>query len=384
MQNKHFSFPVNPMVGSSLSNIVALWRKHRIGLVYYPKFVLTFIVAGIFEIFNLWERVLLRRRLKGYRMNEPPVFIIGFWRSGTTLLHNILCKDPNAGFTTTFQVVFPHSAITQAGWLKKLTNILLPPNRPFDNVSMDMDFPQEEEFGVAFMQPLSLYNLFLFPADFDRIFRDEFYTGSFKKDDLEKWKHNYRKLITKAMINTNGTRYISKNPCSLGRIELLRSMFPDGRFIFIYRNPYRVVESLYQFMLTIFPGTQLQKLPADFNREKIVRMYTEVMNQYFISKTVLPKNLLIEVKMEDFVKDKIGYLESIYKELNLSGFENARPHFEEYLIQNSTYSRDAYEIPAETYSLMNQYASDIIRRLGYAIEEKTEKLTVSSHSSTEN
>ena len=370
MRNKKFSFPVNPLVGSSFLNIICLWKRHRIGIRYYPKFLLTLIIAGIFEIFNFWERVVIRNRMKVNRMKEPPVFIIGFWRSGTTLLHNLLCTDPKAGYTSTFQVVFPHSTISQAWWLKKLTNLLLPADRPFDNVSMDMDFPQEEEYGLAAMQPFSFYNMLTFPKDFDQILRDEFYTARLEPGHLSKWKRNYYKLVAKAMLNKGGIRYMSKNPCNLGRIELLLSMFPDAKFIFIYRNPYKVAESLYRFILALFPGTQLQDVPSDFTREKVVRMYSEIMNHYFSIKHSIPDGHLIEIKMENFVKDKTGFLKKIYQDFNLSGLEEAMPFFEKYLSENASYKRDTYETPAETYRLMNEYASEIISRLGYEIEEK--------------
>jgi hypothetical protein len=368
MRSKHFSFPVNPLVGSTVSNIISLWSKYKIDWSYFPKFLLTLLIAGIFEIFNLWERIRLRHKLKRTSLSEPPIFIIGFWRSGTTLLHNLLCQDPQAAYTTTFQVVFPHSTITQAWWLKKLTNLLLPPDRPFDNVSMDMDFPQEDEYGLAAMQPFSFYNIFNFPRDFDRIYKDELYIQNLEAGDLNKWKYNFSKLIKKALINTGGRRYISKNPCNLGRIELLLSLYPDAKFIFIYRNPYKVAESLYRFILSIFPGTQLQRVPEDYNREKIVKMYNDIMNRYFISKNSIPESQLLEIKMEDFIKDKVGYLERIYQKFNIPDFEKVRPYFEDYLALNSNYSREPYETPIETFELMNRYALDFIERLGYEKE----------------
>jgi hypothetical protein len=368
MRSKHFSFPVNPLVGSTVANIISLWRKYRIDWPYFPKFLLTLLIACIFEVFNLWEKIRLHKRLKRISMDVPPVFIIGFWRSGTTLLHNLLCKDPHAAYTTTFQVVFPHSTITQAWWLKKLTNLLLPPDRPFDNVSMDMDFPQEDEYGLAAMQPFSFYNIFNFPKDFDRIYKDELYIQNLETSDLRKWTSNFSLLIKKALINTGGSRYISKNPCNMGRIELLLSLYPNAKFIFIYRNPYKVTESLFRFMLSIFPGTQLQRIPKDFNREKIVKLYADIMNRYFISKKSIPESQLIELKMEDFVKDKLRYLEQIYLKFNIPDFEGALPHFEEYLSVNSKYNREPYETHTETYELVNHYASGIIERLGYEKE----------------
>ena len=251
---------------------------------------------------------------------------------------------------------------------EKTTNLLLPADRPFDNVSMDMDFPQEDEYGMAAMQPFSFYNIFNFPRDFDKIYKDELFTGNLDSKDLIKWKYNFNKLIKKALINTGGIRYISKNPCNLCRIELLLSMYPDAKFIFIYRNPYKVAESLYRFILAIFPGTQLQRIPADYTREKIVKMYAEIMNQYFIAKISIPESQLIEIKMEDFVKDKIGYLEKIYQKFNFPDFEISKTHFENYLSINSNYSRDPYETPAETYELVNHYAPDVFERFGYEKE----------------
>jgi hypothetical protein len=368
MRNKRFAFPVNPLVGSSVGNIVALWKKHKIDAPYLPKFLLTLLIACIFEIFNFWEKIILRKRMKTQLMEEPPVFIIGFWRSGTTLLHNLLCRDPKAAYTTTFHVVFPHSTVTQAWWLKKLTNLLLPPDRPFDNVSMDMDFPQEEEYGMAALQPYSFYNIFNFPKDFERIFREEFYTEKYDPVKLNKWWSSYKKLIRKAMINTGGSRYISKNPCNLARIEMLLKAFPEAKFIFIYRNPYKVAESLYRFILSIFPGTRLQSVPDDLNREKIVRIYAEIMRHYFSVKSAIPDSQLIEIKMEDFVKNKLGFIQNIYQKFNLPGFENALPYIKDYLSVNSNYSRDYYETAPEIFNLMNDQAREIIERLGYKIE----------------
>ena len=40
---------------------------------------------------------------------EGPVFVLGHWRSGTTLLHEILALDPQFEAPTTYQCLNPHS-----------------------------------------------------------------------------------------------------------------------------------------------------------------------------------------------------------------------------------------------------------------------------------
>src|SRR3974377_1277147 len=37
----------------------------------------------------------------------PPVFVLGFWRSGTTLLHELLCCDQQFGFPSTYACMNP-------------------------------------------------------------------------------------------------------------------------------------------------------------------------------------------------------------------------------------------------------------------------------------
>jgi hypothetical protein len=367
MKERKFRFPVTSLAGSSVPNFIRICRHHRVDLPYYPKLALSFIVACIFELFNLWERIMLRRRMKKTEIKQPPVFIIGFWRSGTTLLHNLLCSHPGAAYTTTFQTVFPLVTITQAWWLKKIINYLVPKKRPFDNVSMDMDFPQEEEFAMANLQHLSLYNFFVFPKDFDRFVEKELFTSTFTGKELESWKGHYNRMIKKAMINTGGSRYISKNPCNMIRIRLLKEMFPEAKFIFIHRNPYAVVESLYRFVLSIFPGIKVQEVPDSFTREKISGLYGIMMRDYFTTRSGLQPEDLIEIRMEDFMKDKTGTLGKIYRQFKIADFEQAMPYFEKYLADHSTLSRDPYKIQEETYYLLNDHHRDIIEMLGYKI-----------------
>jgi|WetSurMetagenome_2_1015567.scaffolds.fasta_scaffold13445_5 hypothetical protein len=377
MRSKAFSFPVTSLAGSSVSNIITQVKEHPIHPKYYGKLTLTLLVASIFEVFNSWERVRWGRRIKAQSVSQPPVFIIGFWRSGTTLLHNLMCQDPAAAYTTTLQTVFPHITLSQGWWIKGAANLFLPGLRPFDNVKMDMGFPQEEEFGLTNIQPFSLYNFFLFPADFDRIVENELFPDMFSEKQLEKWQKHYREMAGKAMLNTGGTRYISKNPCNLVRMTLLKKMYPNAKFIFIYRNPYQVVESLYRFVLAIFPGVQLQAVPDDFNREKIVQLYATMMRYYLANKSSIPASDILEIKMEEFVQDKMGMMNSIYDSLGLDTFSLAKPGMEKHLRETESYARDSYEIEPEIYELVNKYAPDIVEQLGY---KKTATHEVAVHS----
>ena len=366
MRRTSFKFPVTTLAGSSIRNIAAMHDMHHIDPKYRLKFLFTCVAACILEPFNLTERLLWQKRIRDHRLTKPPIFIIGFWRSGTTLLHNLLCQDPEAAYTTTFQTVFPNLVLSQSWWLKPFTNHFLPARRPYDNVSMDMDFPQEEDFGMMNIQPATIYKLFLFPAEFDSIIDRELYTNKLPPEIIAQWKEAYRGMIAKSVYNTGGIRYVGKNPCHMTRIGLLREMFPDAKFIFIHRHPYKVIESLYHFILSIFPGVQLQDVPADFSRRKVVNLYKKAMDAYFRDRDQIPASNLIELNMDDFVRDIPGNLKMIYDKFGLGDFNKVSSRFSQYLVKNPAPEHKPNLPVLETIGLVDQYASDIMQKLGYS------------------
>jgi hypothetical protein len=331
--------------------------------------MLTFLVSGILEIFNAYERLVWGRRLKRYKLEEPPIFVIGYWRSGTTFLHTLLCQDPKASYTTTFQTVFPNLFLSQSWWLMPLARLIVPSRRPFDNVRLDLDFPQEEEFGLMNLQPYSIYKFFIFPADFDEIIEDELFTANLPEDKKAVWMKQYREMIAKAAFNTGGKRFISKNPCNITRLGLIREMYPDAKFIFIHRNPYQAVESLYRFILEIFAGVQLQETPADFNREKVTLLYEKIIRAYLKDREILGPENLVELRMEDLLEDPVKNIRNIYDTFHLDDCEAAIARMQTY-IEDTNYSRNGtYRLEPESIRLVNKYLSDVLEVLGY---DKTE------------
>jgi hypothetical protein len=364
-----FKFPVSVLIGSKALNIFKVVNGYKIDFRYYPKFILTIIVSGILELLYLPERILSKLYPLAEKKYESPVFIIGFWRSGTTLLHSLLCQDKRAGYVTTFHGVFPNLVLSRFKWLKEFTNRFLPRERPFDSYPMDMDFPQEEEFAMMSLQPKSIYRFFYFPKDFADIYENDLYFERLPAEHRKRWEKEYLNLINNAMLNTGGERYISKNPCNIFRIRTLAKLFPDARFIFIYRDPYLVVESLYRFAHKILPGSELQHLDGGIQREHFAKLYRDSVKEYESGRESIKPGNLLEIKYEEFNDRPIDFLSDIYSRFNINGFEEALPFMETYIVNNTHPSRTSYQISPETYKLVNEYARDIVQKYGYQIVE---------------
>jgi len=76
-----------------------------------------------------WSRAIAKTQLE-----RPPVFILGHWRSGTTLLHEYLGLDPQFASPTTYQCFAPWHFLLTEGLIARYGNWLLPDRRPMDNM----------------------------------------------------------------------------------------------------------------------------------------------------------------------------------------------------------------------------------------------------------
>jgi hypothetical protein len=90
-------------------------------------------------------------------IHPEPIFIIGHWRSGTTYLHYLLAKDNQFGYCSNVDAFVP-GALFIGRWLsRKVIAWRLPKTRPMDDVKLDADAPQEDEFAMMLLFILSWF-----------------------------------------------------------------------------------------------------------------------------------------------------------------------------------------------------------------------------------
>ena len=58
------------------------------------------------------------------------------------------------------------------------------------------------------------------------------------RNAIKEWKEKYIYFLKKVAYYHKGKRLVLKNPANTARIKLLFEMFPEAKFIHIYRNPY--------------------------------------------------------------------------------------------------------------------------------------------------
>ena len=82
--------------------------RFRIHPSRWPVAVGITLTTPVNTVLGLIQKVIFRRRLAESELHGPPVFVVGHWRSGTTLLHELMVMDERLSSPSTFQCFAPH------------------------------------------------------------------------------------------------------------------------------------------------------------------------------------------------------------------------------------------------------------------------------------
>ena len=103
-----------------ITTCFALLARNRFAVSFLCVAMVAINVALGFVNTFLWllQTVLLGRKINRTKLADDPIFVIGHWRSGTTLLHELLVLDPRAHFPDTYACFAPNH-FRVSGWMIK-------------------------------------------------------------------------------------------------------------------------------------------------------------------------------------------------------------------------------------------------------------------------
>lgn len=361
--DKQGSLSIHPYIGGTTMNMVRTARNNGgIDPAFRGKFLLTLVATIALWPIRFMERILFARAIEKTQIAQAPIFIVGHWRSGTTHLHNIVSQDARLGFVSTLQAIFPTFCVlvSRSRTIKRLVARLIPERRMMDNVKMGLDFPQEEEFSLSCLTT-SAHHCNHFPRTIRESF-DKFVLFNVGDEEKERWKKTYLEVLRKATYLAGGKRLILKNPYNTARIKVLLEIFPDAKFIHIYRNPYNIYVSALHDFIKEAEEMALQEFSEDEFAELCFSLYEKLMKEYWETRALVPAGNLCEVAYEDLEEQPLAELRRIYEELQLGETEENLATFVRYLDTIRGYKKNRY-------SYSTSIVESIRERWGFAFEK---------------
>lgn len=191
---------------------------------------------------------------------NSPIFIVGFPRSGTTLLEQML--DAHPGLRSMDERAFLQNVITRMQEKRDL----------------------------------------LYPDDLDKL----------EPSELEELRKVYWQCVDGVLDLEPGDRLVDKNPLNVLRLPIIHRIFPNARIILALRHPCDVLLSNY---MQCFYAPAYQILCSSF--ERLARGYSMAMD-FWTAHAGLFDAAILELRYEDLIDDPDTQIGRIVAHLGLS------------------------------------------------------------------
>lgn len=284
------------------------------------------------------QKLTCGRRVANTKIEQPPLFVIGHWRSGTTLLHELLALDERFSYPSTYDCFCPHHFLLTRPYFSWLVSAVLPKHRPMDKMVNGVDLPQEDEFALCTLGAPTPYFRVAFPNG--PVVHEEFFDmENVAQDKLDRF-HDALTYFLRALTYRDKKRLILKSPPHTGRIGRLTSWFPGAKFVHISRNPYEVFASTIRLWksLDTVQGFQKPRYDDAALHDLIFKGYDLMYGGYFRhSRNLIDNQQLLEIRYEDLVAQPRQTVEKIYQTLELGDFESIAPKIEQYFAKRKDY-----------------------------------------------
>lgn len=272
---------------------------------------------------------------------EPPIFLLGHWRSGTTHLYNIMSRGGFA-YVPPIATGLPAETLTLARWIRPFLEKQLPDSRYIDNIPVTPTSPQEDEIALANLSPLSFYHGIYFPKRFDWfVNRGLFFDGA-SKADVDQWERAFVLFMRKLDKVFSSQRLLIKNPVYTARPRQLLKLFPGAKIIHIHRDPFDVFPSMQNFYKKLFPPLALQPYDHVDIDGTILRVYDRMMHQFTEETAGLAAPDFVEISYRQLNDEPLAAVKSIYDALELPGYDDAEPTFSAYLASIEGYEKNRF------------------------------------------
>jgi hypothetical protein len=337
-------------------------NRFRIGLTKWGL-AITITNATIFNsLLRPLQELLYRRAIDRTQIKDAPIFIIGHWRSGTTLLHELLVLDGRYTYPTTYQCLAPNHFLI-SDWVMTRLKFLLPSKRPMDNMITGWDRPQEDEFALANMGLPSPYLTMAFPNEPQQT-PGSLNLAGLSPTELSRWKQGLEWFLRRVTVQ-NPKRIILKSPGHTARVKTLLELFPDARFVHIVRDPHAVFSSTVKLWKTLYKFQALQEPNHRGLDELVFGNFVEMYDALERDRALVDPARFFEVRYEDLVRDPLGQMQSLYEHLELGEFELLRPKLAAYFADRQDYKTGTYQNDDPLRQRIDDRWGPYMRKYGY-------------------
>lgn len=347
-----------------------VWRKlkreNTIDKRYRPMTRRIAFMSYLSRPLQLMQNNLFRGNLKRINFeDQPPLFIIGHWRTGTTFLHNLLHLDKRFGYLSNYQAFIFTVALLSPKLMRILSKPLFPDERSQDNIKVGPLYPAEEEQPFSMISTRTGMQSFFFPKN--RMYFDKY--NVFKGISVREkrlWRRDYIYLLRNISLYNKKKPLLLKNPHNTGRVKELLELFPHAKFIFLHRDPYTVFLSTLHMYDKVVRTQFFNEISDKEIEDLVIYMSRETLQKYLDDRHLIPEGNLIEVAYKDLSEKPYETVKKIYEQLSLPEFKEVEPQIKAHLEEVKNYKKNVFkELSPEQKARVRKELDFYFKEFGY-------------------
>ncbi|MCK9505627.1 MAG: sulfotransferase [Porticoccaceae bacterium] len=239
-----------------------------------------------------------------------PIFIIGLARTGTTVLHRLICHDPNIQHLPFWLASNPMPRPPVAEWRRhpvfQMTEIGL------------------EQFAATMPGAMDIHPMLAEAPDECRYLIDQSgwshtFFGTADLPKYQRWATNtdmtfafeyYRKAL-QLIANGDSRRWVLKDVAHVFCLDAIFNVFPDACIIHTHRDPFDALASTSNLTWLIRRMREPGLTMADVGRHAL-KLWGEGLHKMEIARRKYNQSQFFDVHMLEAKKDPLGVMERIY------------------------------------------------------------------------
>lgn len=285
-----------------------------------------------------------------------PVFIIGFPRTGTTILHDILAQDPDSRAPLTWEVMFaspPPDAATAATDPRIAQTAALLPN-PETETERDRKFRAMHPMGAELTQECVVM---MGESMCTPLFHNQFRVPSYEDwvDTEADWAPVYafhERQLQHLQWRNERDRWVLKTGAHMWGLEHLLRTYPDARIVFTHRDPVKSVTSYASLTSLVRESGSDDVDPLEIAQDWIVRLKNVIDHALEVRNAgPYPDAIIYDMYFPDFVADQFAEVSKIYDALGLPMTDDGAARMQAFIADNPKGKHGLHLYTPEEYGI---------------------------------
>ena len=247
---------------------------------------------------------------------EQPIFVTGLPRSGTTFLYNLLMEDDANAAPRCWQTIYP-GVVGDPKRERRAIRGVDRQLRIFRQLAPDFD--SMHPFTATTPQECSEITAHVFASlRFDTTYHIPSYRAWLDVvGHHEAYRFHRYFLEHLARHEPLGRRWILKCPEHVFALDAIRQVYPDARFVFVHRDPMRVLASVARLTEVLRQPFARRIDRASIGRQ-VCDHWADGATRILDARATTPADRIVHIRYRDLVGDPVATVTQLYAQFGLS------------------------------------------------------------------